>query len=164
MKVAVLLFHESHFAQTLPFLKKYPINDVVIISLDVYSSERVKKSAYQFIIPEYKDKIMIRRELLRRMPGIIKAWGDIYVKKVKLKEYLRVKDFELWKILKGEIGIVLFDKLYFLELVKKMLIRSGADCLILPKSPSTIQLSYLVTVDFKTIIHLAESIGMPVLG
>ncbi len=162
-KKVFLLFHKSHFAQILPFIKKYPAKDVVIIPLDVYSLRRVKESAYQFIIPEYKDKVMIRRKLLRRMPFIIKAWGDVYIRKVKLKEYLRVKDFDLWKVLKNEIGILLFDKLYFLELVQYVLFRSGADCLIFPKSPSTIELSYLTTVDYKTIIRLAESIGMLVL-
>jgi hypothetical protein len=162
MKVAVLLLHESHFVQILPFIKKYPYNEVVIIPLDVYSLERVRESAYQFISPGYKEKVMVRRKLLRRMPFVIKAWGDVRIKRVKLKEYFRVDDFDLWRVLKNEIGVVLFDKLYFLELVKKMLIRSGADCLILPKLPSRTQLSYLTTVDYKTIIRLADSIGISV--
>lgn len=164
MKVAVLLFHESHFKQTLPFIKKYPIDEVVIIPLDADSLKNVKETVYQFIIPEYKEKALLRRKLLRRMPSIIKIWGDALVGKVKLKKYLKAKDFDLWRVLKDEIGIMLFDKLYFLELIKMLLARSGSERLILPRVPSTIQLSYLVTVDIETIIRLAKSINIPVLG
>lgn len=163
MRVAVLLLHESHFAQALPVIKKYPAKDVVVIPLDTYSLNCVKEFSCRFFSLEYKHKAAFRRKLLRRMPLIIESWGDADIKEVKLKEYLKVKDFDLWKILKSEIAVQLFDKLYFLELAKYALSQSGAGHLILPKFPSMIQLSYLATVNRKTLVSLAESMGIEVL-
>jgi hypothetical protein len=163
-KIVFLLFHKSHFTQILPLIKKYPPRSVVIIPLDVDSLRIVKESGYRFIYPRYRDKSLIRSKLLRRMALIINEWGQACIKKIELKEYFKIEDFDLWSILKNEIGIVLFDKLYFLELVKKMLIRSNAVYLILPRSPSTISISYLTTVECRTIIHLARFMGMSVIS
>jgi len=98
------------------------------------------------------------------MPFFIKAWGNAGIKGLKLKRYLKAGETDLWEVLKYEIGILLFDKLYFLELAKFLLIQSGAQCLILPRYPSVVQLTYLTKISRKTIVSLAESIGMRVIS
>jgi hypothetical protein len=163
-KKVFLLFDQRHFTQILPIVKSYPAQDVEIIPLDTYSLMRAKESGYRFTCPKYRDKIMIRQRLLRRMPFFIKAWGEASINGLKLKRCLKVKETDLWEVLKCEIGILLFDKLYFLELVKFLLIRSRAKYLILPQYPSLVQLTYLTKISRRTILNLAESIGMKVIN
>lgn len=165
MKIAVLLFNQNHFSQTLSLLKNRRLSqdEIVSIPLDAYSLREVKKYGYRFIYPDYKLKEKIRADLLRDIPTKIQEWATVEVAHGQmLREYLALKDIDIWDIVKNEMAIGLFEKLYFIELIRHIVLDIAPDKVIIPPLPLTIPLYYMITIKRKTVVKSIESLGITV--
>jgi hypothetical protein len=167
MKIAVLLFDRSHFSQVSQWLrcKKKEKYEIVVISLDPYSLSKIKKYGYNFIYPDYKLKEEIRKALFIELPQKIQEWANVEIDNgLTIQNYLRIDSIDIWDIVKNIIGISLFEKMYFVKLVRRILLEIAPDRLIIPPLPSKITLCYLTIIRRRTIVALAESLGITVEG
>lgn len=167
MKTVILLFHQSHFDQIFLWLKNIKEekrNEIIIIALDPHSLRKVKEYGYAYLHPDYRLKEDTRQRLFKNLPLKIIEWGALEIYNgMTVQNYLRVNNVDIWDIVKNRICIWrLFDKLYFIELVRHMLLDACPDKLIIPSLPSEISLLCLNTIKRKTIIDLAESLGITV--
>ena len=160
-----LLFHKSHFVQIYPLLiyERLTKNNATCLVLDSYSLQKIKSMGCGFAAPDCALKEKTRAAIFSGLAGQINEWGKAEIQnKQYLKEFLVNNDLDLWEIIKNQLAVALFDKLYFIELLRSMLLELSPDILVIPPFPRKITLCYLTEINRKTIISLASNLGIRV--
>jgi hypothetical protein len=133
--------------------------------LDCYSLRKVKSKGNGFVSPSCALKEKTREAIFSGLTREINEWGRAETQnKQHLKDFLASSNLDLWELVKSQLATALFEKLYFIKLLRCMLLELSPDILVIPPFPHKITLCNLTEINRKTIINLADTLGIKVLS